>query len=75
MNENEYTPIINGTGGSFLAFVTKRIEPDMEVFEQTKENLIEESQTKAENTHINEWYMNLRESANIEDNRSDYYSL
>jgi len=47
----------------------------MEVFEQTKETLIDEAQVKEENTHINEWYMNLREAANIEDNRSDYYNM
>jgi len=75
VNENEYTPLVNGTAGSFIAFVTKRTEPDMEVFEQTKETLIDEAQVKEENTHINEWYMNLREAANIEDNRSDYYNM
>jgi len=75
VNENEYTPLIQGVNGSYIALVTKRIEPDMEVFEQTKISLIEEAQTQAENTHINEWYMNLREAANIEDNRSDYYSM
>jgi peptidyl-prolyl cis-trans isomerase D len=75
LEENQYTELIKGTNGAYVAYVTKRVKPDMEVFEQTRETLMEEAQTQAENTRINEWYMELKESAKIEDKRSEYYDL
>jgi peptidyl-prolyl cis-trans isomerase D len=75
LDENEYTDLIKGQNGSYIAYVTRRVEPDMEVFQQTKENLLKEAQTEAENAHLNEWYMDLKDSAKIEDYRSDYYGL
>lgn len=73
--ENEYTELIKGDNGAYIAFVTKRSKPDMEVFEQTKDSLMVEAQTQAENTHLNEWYMDLKEAADIEDRRNEYYDL
>jgi len=75
LNEKEFTELIKGENGVYLAYVEKREKPDMEKFEVEKEELIAEAQTTAENEHLNEWYKELKENAEIEDNRKDFFSL
>ena len=72
---NFYTDLIKGENGVYLAYVEKREKPDMEKFEAEKEELMAEAQTTAENEHLNEWYKELKENAEIEDNRKDFFSL
>ncbi len=71
--ENDLTKLIIGENGAYIALVAKRNEPDMEKFEQEKENLIAGAQIKAENDHLNQWFIDLKEAANIEDYRSIYF--
>ncbi len=73
--KDEYTELIKDSNGAYIAHITARTEPDMEKFEAQKEQLITKEQEKAENEHLNEWYRDLKESAEIVDNRKDYYSL
>jgi len=73
LNEKEFTGLIKGGNGVYLAYVEKRVKPDMEKFEAEKEELMAEAQTTAENEHLNEWYKELKENAEIEDNRSAFF--
>ncbi len=75
LNEKEFTELIKGENGVYLAYVEKREKPDMEKFEVEKEELMAEAETTAENEHLNEWYKELKENAEIEDNRKDFFSL
>jgi parvulin-like peptidyl-prolyl isomerase len=75
LEENQFTDLVKGENGAYVAYVTKRVKPDLDVFEKTRESLMAEAQTQAENTHLNEWYMELKETANIEDRRNEYYDL
>lgn len=68
----KYTDVINGERGSYIALVKVRTQPDMDKFEKDQNRLMEEAQTKAENEHLNEWFENLKEDAEIIDNRSEY---
>jgi len=73
LGEKEFTELIKGENGVYLAYVEKREKPDMEKFEIEKEDLMTEAQTTAENEHLNEWYKELKENAEIEDNRSAFF--
>ena len=44
----------------------------MEKFEAEKESLMKAAQEKAETDHLNEWYRDIMEKANIVDNRSQF---
>ena len=68
----KYTDVINGERGSYIALVKVRTQPDMDKFEKDQNRLMEEAQTKAEDEHLNEWFENLKEDAEIIDNRSEY---
>lgn len=72
-DEKKFTGLIEGKNGVYLAFVEKREKPDMEKFEAEKEELMAEAQTTEENEHLNEWYKELKENAEIEDNRSAFF--
>ncbi|MDP8200969.1 MAG: peptidylprolyl isomerase [Candidatus Tenebribacter burtonii] len=70
----EYTDVINGERASYIALVKARTHPDMDKFEKDQDELMEKAQTKAEDEHLNEWFKNLKENAEIIDNRSEYYN-
>ena len=70
----EYTDVINGERGSYIALVKVRTHPDMDKFEKEQDKLMEDAQTKAEDKHLNEWFEKLKEDAEIVDNRSEYYN-
>ena len=74
MEENQNTELITDENGAYIAFITKREKPDMEIFEKDKIKLLEEAQTKAENTKLSNWYRDLQEKANIEDNRTEFFN-
>lgn len=71
----DYTDLIKGDTGAYIALVEKRVEPDMAAFEAQKDILMQEARDNAENEHLNEWYNDLREAANIEDNRSMFFDI
>jgi len=74
-DENQYTELITSDKGAFIAFVEKRTKPDMDKFEKEKEKLLKEAQESAENARLNEWYRELKEKAQIEDNRDMFYNF
>jgi len=67
------TGLVKGESGAYFAFVIARRAPDMEEFETQKEKLMEETQEKEENDHLNEWYTNLKDETEIVDNRGLYF--
>ena len=70
--EGEFTSLIKDDKGAYIAYITKRTKPDMEKFEAEKESLMKAAQEKAETDHLNEWYRDIMEKANIVDNRSQF---
>ncbi len=72
-NSGEYTPLIKGERGAYLAFVEERSKPDMEYFAERKEFLMEEMSEREKNQHLNEWYRKLMEDAEIVDNRHLFF--
>ena len=70
----EYTDVIKGDKASYIALIKVRTQPDMDKFEKDQDKLMEEAQTKAEDNHLNEWFENLNEDAEIIDNRSEFYN-
>ncbi|MDY6915456.1 MAG: hypothetical protein SVM86_03975, partial [Candidatus Cloacimonadota bacterium] len=73
--EEKFTELVTNDKGAFLAYINKRTKPDMDQFIQQKEKLMQEAQQKAENEHLNEWYRNIREEAEIVDNREEFFDL
>lgn len=69
----EWAELIKDDKGAYLAYVTERSKPDMAKFEEDKESLMETFRETKENEHLNEWYKNLTENAEIIDNRNIYY--
>ena len=64
--------ITNEDKGAFLAFVESRNKPDMEKFKKKKEQLMAKALETKQNKHLNEWFRNLKEEAEIIDNRSEF---
>ena len=71
----EFTSLITDDKGAYIAYVEKRMKPDMEKFEKQKQALIEKIRKEKENEYVREWYNELKENAEIIDNRDEYYSL
>ncbi|MFO7895488.1 MAG: peptidylprolyl isomerase [Candidatus Cloacimonadales bacterium] len=74
LDGDEYTDLIKTEKAAYLALVEKRQKPDMEKFNQDLERLTEEYRESKENEHLNEWYRNLREDAEIIDNRDEFFN-
>lgn len=74
-NENEYTDLIHDKGGAYIAYVTKRVKPDMDKFEKKKSSLLKKKQETEENKHLNNWFKDLKDNAEIVDNRKNFYNL
>jgi peptidyl-prolyl cis-trans isomerase D len=73
LEEGQATELITDDKGAYYAVVNKRYQPDMEKFETEKETLLEKAIEKAETEHLNEWYKEQVEKANVVDNRSDFF--
>ncbi len=73
LEAEQYSELITNENGAYIAYISKRMLPDMEKFEADKEKLISDAQSKAETEHLNEWYKELEENANIVDNRSEFF--
>ncbi len=69
----EFTPLVKGERGAYIAHVDTREYPDMEDFEARKDTLYAEMLEREQNQHLNEWYRNLMEEAEIEDNRHLFF--
>jgi peptidyl-prolyl cis-trans isomerase D len=73
MQTGDETGLVSGENGAYYAFVIDRKVPDMEAFENTKDELLKTMQEKEENTHLNDWFTELKENANIVDNRELFF--
>ncbi|MEA1973791.1 MAG: peptidylprolyl isomerase [Candidatus Cloacimonadota bacterium] len=71
----EFTDIIKTDKGAFVAKITARTEADLEKFEKDKQNLTISLQEKKENEHYNDWYKKIKDDAEIEDNRDEYFNF
>lgn len=71
----EMTDLIETDKGAFFAKITARTEADMTKFEEDKETFISTLQTEKENEHYNEWYQELKDNSDIEDNRKEYFDF
>lgn len=72
-DEGEFTDIITGQRGAFLAYVESKQLPDMEEFEERKDQLVQELRTRKQSEHLNQWYQSLMEEAEIVDNRDQFF--
>ncbi len=70
---DEYTGLVKGEFGAYIAYIKDRIKPDMEKFEAEKDKLLEEEQINSENEHLNVWFKDLTEKAEIIDNRAEFF--
>lgn len=70
--EGEFTSLIKDDKGAYIAYVTKRVKPDMEKFATEKDSLMTAALEKAQNDRLNEWYRNVMDEANIVDNRDQF---
>ncbi len=73
LQAGENTGLVKGDNGAYYASVIDRKTPDMEVFENTKDELLKTMQEKEENAHLNDWFTELKENANIIDNRDLFF--
>jgi len=73
-NADEYTELITTEKAAYLALVQKREKPDMEKFHTDLEKLTDEYKEKQETEHLNEWYRNMSDNAEITDNRAQFYN-
>jgi len=69
---DQHTGLIKDDNGAYIAFVTSRTKPDMEKFETDKDSLTETLQETKETEHLNEWYKDMIQNAEVIDNRSLY---
>ena len=73
LEATSYTELITDEKGAYLAYVENREKPDMEKFEEEVNTITENYQEKQQNEYLNEWYRNLKDTADIEDNRKTYF--
>lgn len=57
------------------AMVSRRIVPDMDVWEKDKTAIIAEATKKLKQEHLNKWYNQERNKLEIIDKRADFYPL
>ena len=69
----EFTSLIKGERGAYIAHVDERIYPDMEDFAQRKESLLEAMTEREQTQHLNEWYRDLLDETTIVDNRHLFF--
>ncbi|MDP8322355.1 MAG: peptidylprolyl isomerase [Candidatus Stygibacter australis] len=69
---DQHTDLIKDDNGAYIAFITSRTKPDMEKFETDKDSLLETLQETKETEHLNEWYQDMIQNAEVIDNRSVY---
>ncbi len=72
---NKYTSLITTEKGNWIAYVTTRTLPDMKEWEKKKSTLIKEARESAEQQHLSKWYMGIKNSVTVVDNRKNYFDL
>jgi peptidyl-prolyl cis-trans isomerase D len=75
MESGQYTSIVENDQNAFLALVTRRVKPDLKVWEKQKGKLLAEANDKVKTSQLNTWYYNQRQKLKIEDNRKEYFEL
>lgn len=73
--EGEITGLVPGSNGYYVAKILEYQMPDMENFENEKEELRAKLLRQEENRIYNEWYRTAKAKANIKDWRSKYFNL
>jgi homoserine acetyltransferase len=71
-NANQFTTLVSSKDGYFLAYVTRRVTPDMKNFEAKKKELAEATRNREEEAYLTKWYTDLRDKAKVIDNRADF---
>lgn len=69
----DFTSLVKGERGAYIAFIDTRTHPDMEDFEERREQIFEEYAERERNQHLNEWYRKLMDDAEIVDNRHLFF--
>ena len=69
----QLTPVLTTERGSFIALITERNRPDMELFDSQLDSLTETLRNTRESNHLNQWYQRAREEAKITDYRYRFY--
>ena len=72
--EGNFTGLITTEKAAYIAYVEKRVKPDMNKFNEELEKLTKEYTEKKQNEHLNEWYRDLKDNAEIIDNRSEFFN-
>lgn len=74
-DEGKYTKLIENETNAYLAFVSKRVKPDMKNWEKEKSKLIAKANEDMKTQQLNNWYYSQRQKLKVEDNRKDFYEL
>lgn len=71
---DEFTGLIKTEKGAYIAFISKRVKPDMDKFQKDLESITKSFTEAKETEHLNEWYRTLKENAEIIDNRAQFFN-
>jgi len=74
-SDSTYTKLVENETNAYLAFVTKRVRPNLAVWEKQKTKLIADANDQMKTQHLNNWYYTQRQKMKVEDNRKDFYEL
>lgn len=73
--EGSFGPLVSENMRWFLPQVRKHTRPDLAIWEQDKNSLMQTAREDARQDHLNQWYVQERRQVSIIDNRADYYDL
>ena len=68
----EYSEVIKTDKAAYIAFIEKRTKADMDKFNSDIEKLTDKYTETMQNEHLNEWYRQLNDNAEIIDNRTEF---
>lgn len=71
--EGQFTDVIVGDRGAFIAYIEKRYQPDMDEYAERIEELKEQLKSRKRSQHLNDWFQKLVQDADIEDNRHLFF--
>lgn len=73
--EGSFTPLIEREDKWLLAAVHKRNVPDLQLWNQTKDEVISSVTKRVQQEHLNRWYLQERSKLEIIDKRHEFYPL
>jgi hypothetical protein len=73
--EGNWTNTLEQDKKWYLALVTKRQFPDLNIWEKDKKKLLEAAKKEMQQEHLNQWYLEQRKKVEIIDNRHEYYPI